>query len=102
MRMLKTKLYEVEEKKRQSEISSMRRIIVGSGDRSEKIRTYNFSQSRVTDHRIGLTLYKLEEILDGPLPTAASSCEWWWKAMVLSPPETFNIGPGRRRAADEG
>jgi peptide chain release factor 1 len=45
----------------------MRRIIVGSGDRSEKIRTYNFSQSRVTDHRIGLTLYKLEEILDGDL-----------------------------------
>lgn len=67
MRMLKTKLYEVEEKKRQSEISSMRRTMVGSGERSEKIRTYNFSQSRVTDHRIGLTLYKLEEILDGDL-----------------------------------
>jgi peptide chain release factor 1 len=67
MRMLKTKLYEVEEKKRQSEISSMRRSIVGSGERSEKIRTYNFSQNRVTDHRIGLTLYRLEEILDGDL-----------------------------------
>jgi peptide chain release factor 1 len=67
MRMLKTKLFEVEEKKRLSEISSMRRTMVGSGDRSEKIRTYNFSQSRVTDHRIGLTLYKLEEILDGDL-----------------------------------
>ncbi len=67
MRMLKTKLYEVEEKKRQSEISNMRRTMVGSGERSEKIRTYNFSQNRVTDHRIGLTLYKLEEILDGDL-----------------------------------
>ena len=67
MRMLKTKLYEVEEKKRQSEISSMRRTMVGSGERSEKIRTYNFSQNRITDHRIGLTLYKLEEILDGDL-----------------------------------
>ncbi len=67
MRMLKTKLYEVEEKKRQSEISSMRRTMVGSGERSEKIRTYNFPQNRVTDHRIGLTLYKLEEILDGDL-----------------------------------
>lgn len=67
MRMLKTKLYEVEEKKRQSEISNMRRSIVGSGERSEKIRTYNFSQNRVTDHRIGLTLHKLEEILDGDL-----------------------------------
>lgn len=67
MRMLKTKLYEVEEKKRQSEISSMRRTMVGSAERSEKIRTYNFPQNRVTDHRIGLTLYKLEEILDGDL-----------------------------------
>jgi peptide chain release factor 1 len=67
MRMLKTKLYEVEEKKRQREISTMRRTMVGSGERSEKIRTYNFPQSRVTDHRIGLTLYKLEEILDGDL-----------------------------------
>lgn len=67
MRMLKTKLYEVEEKKRQNEISSMRRTMVGSGERSEKIRTYNFSQNRVTDHRIGLTLYKLEEILGGDL-----------------------------------
>jgi peptide chain release factor 1 len=67
MRMLKTKLYEVEEKKRQSEISSMRRTMVGSGERSEKIRTYNFSQNRITDHRIGLTLYKLEEILNGDL-----------------------------------
>ncbi len=67
MRMLKTKLYELEERKRQSEISSMRRTMVGSGDRSEKIRTYNFSQSRITDHRIGLTLYKLEAILDGDI-----------------------------------
>jgi peptide chain release factor 1 len=67
MRMLKAKLYESEEKKRQSEMSNMRRTMVGSGDRSEKIRTYNFSQSRVTDHRIGLTLYKLEAILDGDI-----------------------------------
>ena len=67
MRMLKAKLYEVEEQKRQMEISSTRRDQVGTGERSEKIRTYNFPQSRVTDHRIGLTLHKIETILDGDL-----------------------------------
>lgn len=67
MRMLKAKLYEVEEYKRQNEISSIRRNLVGSGDRSEKIRTYNFPQGRITDHRIKLTLHKIEAILDGEL-----------------------------------
>jgi peptide chain release factor 1 len=67
MRMLRAKLYEVEEEKRRSEISSIRRSMVGTGERSEKIRTYNFPQGRITDHRIGLTLYKIESILDGDL-----------------------------------
>ena len=67
MRMLKAKLYELEEFKRQNEISSIRRNLVGSGDRSEKIRTYNFPQGRITDHRIKLTLHKIEAILDGDL-----------------------------------
>ena len=67
MRMLKAKLYELEEYKRQNEISSIRRNLVGSGDRSEKIRTYNFPQGRITDHRIKLTLYKIDAILDGDL-----------------------------------
>jgi len=67
MRMLKAKIYELEEQKRQSEISSMRRNLVGSGDRSEKIRTYNYKDARVTDHRIGLTLHKLDQILEGEL-----------------------------------
>ncbi|HEY7536269.1 MAG TPA: peptide chain release factor 1 [Thermodesulfobacteriota bacterium] len=67
MKVLRARLFEIEEKKRQSELSYIRRTMVGSGDRSEKIRTYNFSQNRVTDHRIGLTLYKLEAILDGDL-----------------------------------
>lgn len=67
MRMLKAKLYELEEYKRQNEISSIRRNLVGSGDRSEKIRTYNFPQGRVTDHRIKLTLHKIDAILDGDL-----------------------------------
>jgi peptide chain release factor 1 len=67
MRMLRAKIFELEEQKRQSEISSIRKNMVGSGDRSEKIRTYNYKDVRVTDHRIGLTLHKLEQILEGDL-----------------------------------
>lgn len=65
MKMLYSKLYEAERSARDNAIAEERRIQVGTGDRSERIRTYNFSQSRVTDHRIGLTLYKLDEMMDG-------------------------------------
>ena len=67
MSMLRAKLYEIEERKRASEISQTRKTQVGSGDRSEKIRTYNFPQGRITDHRIGLTLHKIEGVLGGDL-----------------------------------
>ena len=67
MKVLKARLYDIEQQKRDSEIASERRSQVGTGDRSERIRTYNFPQGRVTDHRIGLTLYKLENILNGDL-----------------------------------
>ncbi len=67
MRMLRAKLFEAERKRREGEISSLRRSLVGSGERSEKIRTYNFPQNRVTDHRIGLTLHKLDAVLEGEL-----------------------------------
>ena len=67
MSMLRAKLYEIEEQKRASEISRTRKTQVGSGDRSEKIRTYNFPQGRITDHRIGLTLHKIETVLGGEL-----------------------------------
>ncbi len=67
MKMLKSKLYEMEKTKRDSERASARKSQVGSGDRSEKIRTYNFPQRRVTDHRIGLTLYTLEDVMNGDL-----------------------------------
>jgi peptide chain release factor 1 len=60
-------LLEAQQAEQQSKISEERRNMVGSGDRSERIRTYNFPQGRVTDHRIGLTLYKLEEVLQGQL-----------------------------------
>ncbi len=67
MRILKARLYELEQEKKKSEIDGMRRSQIGSGDRSEKIRTYNFPQNRVTDHRINYTSYRLKEILDGDL-----------------------------------
>ena len=65
MKMLYTKLYEAKLNEQTSRIAEERRIQVGTGDRSERIRTYNFPQSRVTDHRIGLTLYKLEQFMNG-------------------------------------
>ncbi len=67
LKVLKSRLLKVEQDKQNAEIASDRKSQVGSGDRSEKIRTYNFPQSRLTDHRIGLTLYKLDDILNGNL-----------------------------------
>ena len=67
MRMLASKLYEIEQEKLDSTVTGMRRSQVGTGMRNERIRTYNFPQGRVTDHRIGLTLYKIDAIMDGGL-----------------------------------
>lgn len=67
MRILRTRLYEAELMRKQNEEADLRRSQIGSGDRSEKIRTYNFPQSRVTDHRIKLTLYKIDQIINGEL-----------------------------------
>lgn len=67
MQMLRTKLYEQELNKRQEDVARRRKTMVSTGDRSAKIRTYNFPQSRVTDHRIGVTLYNLSQVLDGDL-----------------------------------
>ena len=65
MRMLASKLYEIEQEKLDSQVTGMRRSQVGTGMRNERIRTYNFPQGRVTDHRIGLTLYKIDAVMDG-------------------------------------
>jgi peptide chain release factor 1 len=67
MRVLRARLYEIEQEKQQEALSKERKAMVGSGDRSEKIRTYNFKENRVSDHRIGLTLYQLTEVMDGKL-----------------------------------
>lgn len=69
MTVLRAKLFELEQEKKHSEISDNRREQVGTGDRSERIRTYNFPQGRVTDHRIGLTVYQLNSVLAGELDT---------------------------------
>ncbi|MFN2578730.1 MAG: peptide chain release factor 1 [Pyrinomonadaceae bacterium] len=67
MRVLRARLQEIEEQKQHDAIASDRRSMVGSGDRSEKIRTYNFKENRVTDHRIGLTIHQLDQVMDGAL-----------------------------------
>jgi protein subunit release factor B len=72
MKVLRARLYEMALEEQQKAIASDRRSQVGSGDRSEKIRTYNFQQARVTDHRIGLTLHRLQDVLDGDLEEVVS------------------------------
>ena len=67
MRMLASKLYEMEQERLDAQVTGMRRSQVGSGMRNERIRTYNFPQGRVTDHRVGLTLYKIDAVMDGDL-----------------------------------
>ena len=67
MRVLRSRLYEMELEKQQAALGAERRSMVGTGDRSEKIRTYNFPQNRLTDHRIGLTLHQLDQVMDGKI-----------------------------------
>ena len=83
MKILRAKIYDIEMQKQQEELASERKQMVGSGDRSEKIRTYNFPQSRVTDHRIGLTLYKLNNILDGEIDEIIDALTTYFQAESL-------------------
>ncbi|MGH8914349.1 MAG: peptide chain release factor-like protein, partial [Acidimicrobiia bacterium] len=73
MRILRARLYQMELERRQSQLAGARRSQVGSGERSEKIRTYNYKDNRVTDHRIGLTLKRLDQVLDGDLDEFVSA-----------------------------
>jgi len=74
LKILRTKLYDLEQEKQHSQLSAERRSQIGTGDRSERIRTYNFPQSRVTDHRISLTLHKLDAVLNGDLDEILDNC----------------------------
>lgn len=67
MRLLRSRIYDIEKQKQEKEIASERKSQVGSGDRSEKIRTYNYPQGRITDHRIGMSIYQMEDFLNGNL-----------------------------------
>lgn len=86
--LLRTKLYDLELQKAHDAEAELRRSQVGTGDRSEKIRTYNFPQGRVTDHRIGLTLYKLDKIMDGDIQELIDACIAADQAKKLSRMET--------------
>ena len=83
LRVLRSRLYEVEEEKKQKERAEARKTQVGSGDRSERIRTYNFPQNRLTDHRVNLTLYKLEAITEGDLTEVIEALKFSAKEKLL-------------------
>ncbi len=82
-RVLRARLYEIELEKQRAEQSADRKTQIGSGDRSEKIRTYNFKENRVTDHRIGLTLYQLESVLEGNLDPVLDAVTTFFQAEKL-------------------
>jgi peptide chain release factor 1 len=84
MKVLKARLYDMAKQAQEKEMSQNRRTQVGSGDRSERIRTYNFPQGRVTDHRISLTLYKLEQFLDGDMDEMIDALSLAEKTQALS------------------
>ncbi|RKQ83859.1 peptide chain release factor 1 [Brockia lithotrophica] len=83
MKILRARLFDYYARQREAELSETRRQAVGTGERSERIRTYNFPQNRVTDHRIGLTLYRLEEVLDGDLDELLDALETHFEAEAL-------------------
>jgi peptide chain release factor 1 len=82
-RVLRSRLYELEMEKQHQAIGADRRSQVGTGDRSEKIRTYNFKENRVTDHRIGLTLHQLDRVMEGELEELMTACSAFYNAQLL-------------------
>jgi peptide chain release factor 1 len=83
LKILRARLLERKQEEQLSEIAATRKTMVGSGDRSERIRTYNFPQGRVTDHRINLTLYKLERVMDGELKDIIDALTTHYQAEAL-------------------
>jgi peptide chain release factor 1 len=83
MRVLRSRLYEIEMEKQQQALAKERKAMVGSGDRSEKIRTYNFPQNRLTDHRIGFTIHQLEAVMDGKLQPLIEALTTYYQAEKL-------------------
>ena len=83
MKVLRARLYDEEQRKQQAELAAHRKQQIGSGDRSERIRTYNFPQERVTNHRIGLTLHKLSQIMAGDLDEILEKLALYFRAEAL-------------------
>jgi peptide chain release factor 1 len=90
MRVLRARLYELEQQKQQEALAKERRSMVGTGERSEKIRTYNFPQNRVSDHRIGLTLHQLTDVMDGKLQPFVDALTTYYNSKMLE--EDFGDG----------
>ena len=88
IKVLRARLYDLEQSKAHDAEAELRKSQIGTGDRAEKIRTYNFPQGRVTDHRIGLTLYKLDKIMDGDIQEIIDACIAADQAKKLSRMET--------------
>jgi peptide chain release factor 1 len=93
-RVLRSRLYELELEKQQAALGAERRSMVGTGDRSEKIRTYNFPQNRVTDHRIGLTLHQLDFVMDGRLDQVVDALTTHYQTAKLQQQGTNGSGLG--------
>jgi len=88
MRVLRSRLYELEMEKQQAALAKERKAMVGSGDRSEKIRTYNFPQNRLTDHRIGFTIHQLEQVMDGKIQPLIEALTTHYQAEKLKQEST--------------
>lgn len=87
MKVLRSRLYDMARQEQNSSIADDRKNQVGTGDRSERIRTYNYPQGRVTDHRIGLTLYKLDAVLNGALDEIIDPLTEYFRAEMLASEE---------------
>ena len=87
MKVLRSRLYEMMQQQQNDAIASDRKAQVGTGDRSERIRTYNYPQGRVTDHRIGLTLYRIEQILNGDIDEIVESLITYYRTEMLKADE---------------
>jgi peptide chain release factor 1 len=83
MKILRARLLEKKQAEQQSEIAATRKLMVGSGDRSERIRTYNFPQGRLTDHRINFTLYKLDRLMEGEIDDVVEALITHYQAQAL-------------------
>jgi peptide chain release factor 1 len=98
MRMLRAKLYELEQEKQQSARDAARKSQVGTGDRSEKIRTYNFPQDRLTDHRVNYTRHNLPAVMDGDVQDVLDACRTFYAAQALKDASRGDASAGETRA----